>query len=340
MAPTQVTLAQAGCSFGGPVSYDWLMIREYRSYKSGANTVLEMREYPSPTGSNEWSNSAGSYPATAPAWNTGWATVRSNFNGVMYVNNDDIPAMGGPWRWIDTTNSTTRAATNVPDRAPPAVASFSKLNIVASGSVSVYSDLKYEKPLCYAGNSKESFPQRDTSGNVITANCDDPNDPNVKDNILGIYTAGTNKNITFWPYWDNGQTIPNMTIHGVLMAANGVVNVGNATSSPCPAELNGGRGSIRLLGGIIQNNYGAFGQSNSTGGIGCGYGRSFTYDKRMKNPAIKPPSFPTASAATSWGLKIYRTDDPDNQINTNDPNNPASTVNVPLPISKGARRTK
>ena len=321
------------------MSYDWLMIREYRSYKSGANTVLEMREYPSPTGSGEWSNSIGSNPppSTMPAWNTGWTTVRSNFNGVMYVNNDDIPAMGGPWRWIDGTNATTRAATNVPDRAPPAVASFSKLNIVATGHVSVYSDLKYEKPLCYTGNGKQSFPQRDASGNVITANCDDPDDPNVKDNILGIYTAGSGKNITFWPYQDNGQTIPDMTIHGVLMSSNGVVNVGNSTNSPCPAELNGGRGSIRLLGGIIQNNYGAFGQSNGTGGIGCGYGRAFTYDKRMKDPNVKPPSFPTASAATTWGLKLFRSDDPTTQINPDDPTTP---VNTPLPITKGARQTK
>jgi hypothetical protein len=53
------------------------------------------------------------------------------------------------------------------------------------------------------------------------------------------------------------------------------------------------RGSVHLLGGIIEYYYGAFGTFNSsTGNMSTGYSRTFTYDQRMSQ-GLAPPYFPT-----------------------------------------------
>jgi hypothetical protein len=335
---SSVTLAQAGCTYGGPVEYNWPVFDEYRSYQSGSQMILQKRTYPDDD-TNIWT-----FPANKPDWNDGWSTVNSSFNGVLFVDGQHIPYVFGPKRVADA--GICSGGSSTPDCSPPAVASFAKVNIVGSRSINIYGDLKYEKPLCYAGNGKQAYPQRDVNGQVITANCDDPGNPAVADNILGIYTAGQNSDINIL----GEGSFRDLTIHGVLMSADGRVRVaksaGDTTSgadTACPNELQGtppgtGLGSIRLLGGIIQDNYGVWGQFDGGGNITCGYGRSVTYDKRMANPVVKPPSFPTASGSTNWGVKIIRSDQPGTQINTNDPNNPASTVNAPLPVVKGTRQ--
>jgi hypothetical protein len=331
------TLVAGGCAYGGPVNYSWLVVHEYRTYKDTiGNMVIQERVYP------DDNNNINDLPATAPAWASGWTTAKnasgiaiSSFNGVIYVNGSSVDLYGP-----------TRTTSTDPNTAPPAVASFAKLNIVSSDDINLHTDIKYEKPLCYDSGSAKGYSTTDASGNVVTANCDDPKavDANgkllAKDNVLGLYTAGQDKNINIRTDLD----YKDLTIHAVLMASNGMVRVNGAgpeNNNVCPTGLsNGGNGlgNVRLLGGVIQNSYGIWGAfNNTTNKITCGYGRAVTYDRRMQDPRFTPPSFPTASSASQWSLKLFRTDQGvANQINPLDPTDP---VNTPLPVIKGATQS-
>jgi hypothetical protein len=98
-------------------------------------------------------------------------------------------------------------------------------------------------------------------------------------NLLGLISWGGNITI--------GNSAPtNVDIHSILMAKSGVVTVEDYdTLAP--------RGAVTVLGGVISNNYGAFGTMNSsTGNLASGYGRNFVYDTRMET-STTPPYFPT-----------------------------------------------
>jgi len=135
--------------------------------------------------------------------------------------------------------------------------------IAASGRIDITNHLRYEDPP------------------VVT----DPNDNPL--NVLGVYSAGNDIRIT--------TAAPNdLQIHAVLMAGsasdsfNSSVNVQNYDSgSP--------RGSVYLIGGLIEEYYGAFGTFDpSTGNPRTGYGRDFRYDRRMSR-GFSPPYFPTTN---------------------------------------------
>lgn len=112
-------------------------------------------------------------------------------------------------------------------------------------------------------------------------NAGPPINANDKTNLLGIVSWGGNVRI--------GTTAPNdVNIHGTIMARNGIFTVDNYNYG-VP------RGTATLLGGVITNFYGAFGQFNaSTGQVVRGYGRNFVYDSRMAT-GKSPPYFPSMS---------------------------------------------
>jgi hypothetical protein len=133
--------------------------------------------------------------------------------------------------------------------------------IAASGRIDITDHLRYEVPP------------------VVT----DPNSNPL--NVLGLYSANNDIRIT--------TAAPNdLDIHAVLMAGNvgdgynSSVNVQNYDSgSP--------RGYVRLIGGVIEEYYGAFGTFDpDTGNPRTGYGRDFRYDRRMSR-GFTPPYFPT-----------------------------------------------
>jgi hypothetical protein len=148
--------------------------------------------------------------------------------------------------------------------------------IVASGRIDITNHLRYESP-------------------------PDPYDSNSNPtNLLGLYSATGDIRIT--------SAAPNdLVIHGVLMAGSpsdtyqSSVHVQNYNSgSP--------RGSVHLIGGLIEEYYGAFGTfSSSTGQQQTGYGRSFVYDRRMGR-GFSPPYFPTVNVfdAVAQGLAAVR----------------------------------
>ncbi|MBI3976176.1 MAG: DUF4900 domain-containing protein [Armatimonadetes bacterium] len=113
----------------------------------------------------------------------------------------------------------------------------------------------------------------------------DPNDNPL--NVLGLYSASNDIRIT--------TAAPNdLQIHAVMMAGN----TGDGyNSSVFVQNYNSGspRGTVYLIGGIIEEYYGAFGTFNaSTGATLTGYGRDFKYDRRMSR-GFSPPYFPTTN---------------------------------------------
>ncbi len=309
------------CQYGNgglPVEYDWPVFDEYRSSKNGGQMVLEKRFY----AATDEDGTPPSLPWISPAPND-WQTVRTDFNGVIYVDGDDIPKVESPGRSTDAD----------PDTAPPAVASFAKLNIVATGSIGIYNDLKYENPLCVPGNGAQSYAVRNANNTITRANCTDPNSPSVSDNILGIYTAGAGSDVKIL----KDLQYPDLTINAVLMSARGRVYVDGFDTNDCPSDFTTSKGSVRLLGGIIQKNYGMWGVANGSGGIQCGYGRSITYDRRLATPSVTPPAFPTTSGTSALLLQFFRkgvSGNPDQPIDTS-----GATVNAPLPVTVGIKQT-
>lgn len=102
-------------------------------------------------------------------------------------------------------------------------------------------------------------------------------------NLLGLLSWNGNVRIT-------PSAPDNLEIHGTLMTPNGVVTVDNySQGNP--------RGTVTLLGGVIENQYGAFGTFQGTQQR-SGYGRNFVYDGRMLQ-GQSPPYFPTITLFTA-----------------------------------------
>jgi hypothetical protein len=100
-------------------------------------------------------------------------------------------------------------------------------------------------------------------------------------NLLGVVSWGGDVVI--------GALAPDdVQVHGTILAQSGVFRVQGYDDSGV-----GPRGTATLLGGVITNNYGAFGRFNSSTGQNIsGYGRNFVYDQRMMTGSA-PPYFPS-----------------------------------------------
>lgn len=206
-----------------------------------------------------------------------WQLERPSFNGVLYVAGK-VERFTGPER----TNSSK-------DSAPPALASFAQLTLAADQQVRITGDLKYESPPC------SGSPARKADGTVTPATCNNLDTRNV----LGVYVQNNNILIGNQNWGDASLNAPDdVTIHGVLMSSTGIVGVEDYDQgSP--------RGTVNLLGGVIENYYGAFGTFNArSGNMSTGYGRSFTYDQRMYN-AVSPPYFPTIGKDGVQDIRLF-----------------------------------
>jgi hypothetical protein len=96
-------------------------------------------------------------------------------------------------------------------------------------------------------------------------------------NVLGIISWNGNVRIT--------TAAPNnINVHATVMTPNGEFKVDGYDSGSS-------RGTATILGGVIENTYGAFG-TFSASGASTGYGRNFVYDSRM-GKGMAPPFFPT-----------------------------------------------
>lgn len=206
----------------------------------------------------------------------------TSFNGVIYAEGG-VNDLRGPVR------------SNIENRlsSPPAIASFAQMTIATEGDVKISRDVKYEDVTC------SSVPTKDYSTGVVTpAVCENTDALNV----LGIYTQ-SGEIVFANPTTGSGSSttahgLRNLTVHGVLMTSEKSVRVENH-------DRGGERGSIHLLGGIIENYYGPSGTFNSSTGLGTnGYGRSYTYDPRMYS-TVSPPYFPTIGLDRVKAVMVY-----------------------------------
>ena len=194
-----------------------------------------------------------------------WVDVKTPFNGVVFVDGD-IARLYGP----------ERSDPNDPATAAPAVASFAQLTLAASGSMRITGDLKYEDPPC------SSYPTRNADRTVTPGVCDNQD----AQNVLGLYSQ--NGDILIGnANWDDRYNAPrDVNINAVLMSSSGAIQVENY-------DYGSPRGDVHLIGGLIENMYGAFGTFDGRNGVRLtGYGRKFVYDKRMAK-GLAPPGFPT-----------------------------------------------
>ncbi len=102
-------------------------------------------------------------------------------------------------------------------------------------------------------------------------------------NLLGLLSWNGNVRIT--------SSAPNdVSVHATVMTPVGEFHVDNYDQgSP--------RGTATILGGVIENTYGAFGTFSGSSQV-SGYGRNFVYDTRMGR-GMAPPFFPTTGAVAT-----------------------------------------
>ncbi|CAM4139122.1 DUF4900 domain-containing protein [Deinococcus marmoris] len=207
-----------------------------------------------------------------------FATVNP-FNGVISVDGGKIANLnGGP----NVAQSGLAGAS---------IASFAGVTVAATGDVNITSSLKYTVPPCGGQNTE-----------TAAAPCDRQD----AQNILGIYASGktnadgskvaANINLISPKSCPDGiGNCPNIgtnpQIHAVLMASQGAVQVEGYDQGAPDNSL----GKVNLIGGIIEDYYGAFGKTD-----GRGYGRNFVYDQRTYD-GFSPPAFPTQK---DWSIVL------------------------------------
>lgn len=192
-----------------------------------------------------------------------WTLVTDRFNGVVYFD-DYVERLRGPGREHGSD----------PMSARPAIASFAQLTVVPAEGARITSDLVYEDQPC------EGYLHREGE-EIVRPVCENLDALNV----LGIFSPegdvliGNNND-------DSDFNAPrDVRIQASIMTSTGIVAV---------EDYNWGdpRGAVRLLGGIIEQEYGAFGTFNgSTGQQTSGYSRQFTFDPRL-DKGLTPPYFP------------------------------------------------
>ncbi|MBF0331399.1 MAG: DUF4900 domain-containing protein [Candidatus Omnitrophica bacterium] len=140
-----------------------------------------------------------------------------------------------------------------------------ELTVASSNDITITNNIRYS----------DYSPGSGTPGNANYV----PPSASAATNLLGIVSWNGDVNIA--------NTAPdNIDIHGTIMAQSGVFQVDSYDNGDI-------KGVATLLGGVITNDYGAFGQFNSTtGATVSGYGRNFIYDERMQAGSA-PPYFPS-----------------------------------------------
>lgn len=195
----------------------------------------------------------------------------ATFNGVISVEGGSVQNLnGGP-----------NAAQPLP--AGASIASFAGVTVAASEDVNITSSLRYTEPPC-SGENTGTAPA--PCGNLTAKN------------ILGVYSGQGDVNLISPRSCPGGNgTCPSLgddpEINAVLMASQGAVQVvGYDQGAPL--------GRVKLIGGVIENYYGAFGRFNDSGPTN-GYGRNFIYDQRTAD-GFAPPFFPTQE---DWKIEMF-----------------------------------
>lgn len=151
------------------------------------------------------------------------------------------------------------------DKAPPALTSFAQVTLASSDDITLSSDLTVSETPCTFAQTRATPP------------C-----TRKPKNVLGIYSQDGDIILD--------DPLPkNVNIHAAIIASTGQATVKNFNTRTQ-------NGNVNLIGSLIENWYGAFG---TFGNSNTGYGRNFTYDKRLST-GIVPPFFPVSPR---WDIK-------------------------------------
>lgn len=277
------------CTTGSAVEYLWPVFIEYHIEQSGGTKQAPvMTMYTRTYGAEgEMANPGTPNWTNRPATATPWVSL-GTFNGTIYIGGQTT--LSGPDR-IGISGDTAN-----PLRTPPAVAKFAGLTLVSTTGMTITSDLTYQTPVC------TTPPVRKVTTGVVTPAICETDNTKWERNVLGLFSPTGDINIK--------TTMKNPTIHAIAMASSGAVQVDGVTPNPadvaCPSTLilpANDLGSVNIQGGLIQNTYGMFGREQASG-LSCGYGRTMTYDRRMRDATYNPPGFPTASNEV-WTTRVF-----------------------------------
>ncbi|WP_291426075.1 hypothetical protein [Deinococcus sp.] len=184
---------------------------------------------------------------------TNWNLISPSFNGLLYKSGN--LKVSGPTR---LNNSQTSDVSKI----PPAVASFSKLNLVGSTGMVLANDLTDSVTPCDNSNTQSGCPRS--------------TDPT---NILGLFAPAGDILIA--------TTSPNnVTYHATIMASQGNFDAANYASLPI-------KGDINVIGSVVEDHAtvgGVASLSGSTITMQNGYNLRFSFDKRLMED-IRPPSW-------------------------------------------------
>ena len=155
-----------------------------------------------------------------------------------------------------------------------------ELTVASANDVVIGDNIRYEDYTPGVGTPGQA--------GYVPPSAKDPVTGNDAKNLLGIVSWNGDVRI--------GTSAPdNVDIHGTVLAKNGIFQVDDYNNTGA-----GGRGTATLLGGVITDNYGAFGLFNgSTGTQISGYGRNFVYDGRMET-GNAPPYFPSLNTFVAF----------------------------------------
>ncbi|MEF2280438.1 PilX N-terminal domain-containing pilus assembly protein [Deinococcus sp. YIM 134068] len=182
-----------------------------------------------------------------------WTTHLTKFNGVIF-GEKNIGVLKGPDRSVNATIDG-----KVQTLSPPAIAGFSQLTVAAEKNINIASDLRLTDEPC----------------NPADTACKNGK-PTQPLNVLGVYTQSGDVVI-------NKEAPNNLHLHAMLMSSKGEVRVDGH-------QFGADRGNVNLIGGVVENWYGAFGSTSSIN-PDSGYGRNFSHDRRFEDPGFTPPFF-------------------------------------------------
>lgn len=149
--------------------------------------------------------------------------------------------------------------------AGPAIAPFSQITVASeTDNVGISGDLMLSDESC----------TKDLNA-CVNSGAEPPK------NVLGIFSQKGNVMI-------NKDAPDDLTIQAMLMSSEGQVTVDDYDDKSV-----GARGTVNLVGGLVENWYGAFGTVNGLTSV-SGYGRNFSHDRRFQNPGFTPPFFPVS----------------------------------------------
>ncbi len=151
-----------------------------------------------------------------------------------------------------------------------------EITVASHGNLTISDDVKYAVYTPGVGTPG-------TTG-YVPPSADNPDSAGADpDNLLGIVSWAGAVHIA--------STAPSdLEVHATIMSTSTSSSAGYFQAD----SWNTGsvKGMVTLLGGVITNKYGAFGQMDSHGNYLHGYGRNFVYDQRMME-GKSPPYYPS-----------------------------------------------